>query len=119
MATNNKSPGTFANVHKAFVPFGPGVSLHILRNVLATAGLRMFCGPATAVIEGVTGKSNEKTARMQQFLKEQYFNIDASGKTGGLKATVARDMFMRSMYVAVAYTMFSTIERSLVKLWPK
>jgi hypothetical protein len=159
MATNNKAPGTFPNVHRAFVPFGPGVSLHILRNVLATAGLRMFCGPATAIIEGATGKSNEMTAlagsfggnvlsacmtapvhqaygfcvttpeyrswssnekasRMQQYLKAQYFNTDASGKSS-LKATVARDMFMRSMYVAVAYTMFSTIERGLVKMWPK
>jgi hypothetical protein len=159
MATNSKAKGTFTNVHNALKPFGPGVSLHILRNILATAGLRMFCGPATSLVEGVTGKSNEvtalagsfggnvlsacmtapvhqaygfcvttpeytswsaneKQARMQAFLKQQYFHTDAAGKSS-LKSVVARDMFMRSMYVAVAFTMFSTIERGLVKMWPR
>lgn len=159
MAKNNKSPGTFANVHPAWKPWGPGVGLHVFRNILATAGLRMFCTPAEMAIETVTGTKNEFTAlagsfsgnvlsacmtapvhqlyaftattpelatlssseqvaRMQSYLKETYFVTDAAGKSS-LKATVGRDMFMRSMYVAVAYTMFSTIERTLVKLWPK
>lgn len=154
MAANNKTPGLYKNVHPVYKPFGPGVGIHIFRNILATAGLRMFCTPATAAIEGVTGVKNEATTlagsfagnvmsacmtapvhqaygytvttpelaelstsesmkRMQGFLTEQYF------ENGKLKATVGRDMFMRSMYVAVAYTMFSTIERALVKCWPK
>lgn len=158
MAKNMKSPGTFANVHPSWKPFGPGVSLHIARNVVATAGLRMFCGPATWVVEKAAGTSNgmtqlggdfignvggacltapihqaygftvttpelatmsssEKMARMKQFLKDQYL-VTEGGKTR-LSGIVPRDLFMRSMYVATAYTLYSTIERNLVAFWPK
>mmetsp|Transcript_87363 Transcript_87363/g.151254 ORF Transcript_87363/g.151254 Transcript_87363/m.151254 type:complete len:269 (+) Transcript_87363:89-895(+) len=153
-AKNVKSPGSFPNPHSPYKPFGPGVGIHIFRNVLATAGLRMFCTPATAAIEKVTGAKNEATTlagsfagnvlaacltapvhqcynftvstpelqtmssaeqleKMKGFLTESYF------EAGKLKPTVGRDMFMRSMYVAVAYTMFSTIERACVAFWPK
>merc|ERR1712151_585242 len=159
MAKNNAAPGTFSKVHPSWKPWGPGVGLHVIRNIMATAGLRMFCTPAEAVIETVTGKKNELTAvagsfsgnvlsacmtapihqlygftvtkpelatmssseaaaKMKGFLKDQYFVTDAAGKSS-LKAIVGRDMFMRTMYVAVAYTLFSTIERTLIKFWPK
>jgi len=158
MAKNQKAPGTFANVHPSWKPFGAGLGLHILRNVVATAGLRLFCQPCTAVVEAAAGKSNaltqlggdfagnicgacltapihqlygftvttpelatmsmsEKQGRMVQFLKDQYL-VTVDGKTR-LSSVVPRDLFMRSMYVAVAYTMFSTLEKALVNNWPK
>lgn len=154
MATNAKAPGTFANVHPSWKPFGPGLSINVARNVLAVAGLRLFCTPCTWAAEKISGKSNagtqlagdfagnvmgacltapvhqiynftvttpeiatlsggEKMARMQQFLKDQYT------VNGRISSVVPRDLFMRSMYVAVAYTLYSTLERTLVKMWPK
>lgn len=156
MAKNAESPGTIKNVHPSWKPFGPGLGIHIFRNFIATAGLRMFCTPCTKVIEGVTGKSNglttlagdfsgnvcaaclsapvhqmfgytvttpelatmsmsEQKTAMVDFLKRQY--LDPS--TGRLSSVVPRDLFMRSMYVAVAYTMYSSLERALVANWPK
>lgn len=156
MAANGKNPGLFKTVHPSWKPWGPGVSIHIFRNVIATAGLRMFCTPCTFLIEKASGKSNgltqlggdfagnvcaaclsapvhqmynynvttpelqtlsgsELRQRYVQFLKDQYLET-SNGKTR-LSAVVPRDLFMRSMYVAVAYTMYSTLERSLVKFW--
>merc|ERR1719464_1644861 len=63
--------------------------------------------------ELATMSGSEKMARMQAFLKSQYI------KDGRLSSVVPRDLFMRSMYVAVAYTLYSTLERTLVKVWPK
>jgi len=60
-----------------------------------------------------TMSASEKMARMQSFLKDQYM-VD-----GRLSSVVPRDLFMRSMYVAVAYTLYSTLERTLVKHWPR
>jgi len=158
MAKNAVSPGTFKNVHPSWKPWGPGIALHFTRNLVATAGLRLFCGPTTRFVETVTGKKNALTqlggdflgnvggacltapihqlygytvstpelatmsgsevrARSVQFLKETYL-VTEGGKTR-LSAIVPRDLFMRSMYIAVAYTMFSTIERTLIQVWPK
>jgi len=154
MATNAKAPGTFANVHPSWKPFGVGMSIHFGRNVLAVCGLRMFCTPCAWAAEKAAGTSNaftqlagdlggnilgacltapvhqlygftvttpdlktlgssEKMARMQQFLKDQYI------VNGRLSSVVPRDLFMRSMYVATAYTLYSTLERTLVKFWPR
>lgn len=154
MATNAKSPGTFASVHPSWKPFGPGVGINFARNVLAVAGLRLFCTPCAWAVETVSGKKNtltqllgdlggnvcgacvtapvhqcynftvttpelatmsgsEKMARLQTFLKDQYM-VD-----GRLSSVVPRDLFMRSMYVAVAYTLYSTLERTLVRHWPQ
>lgn len=158
MAKNEKAPGSFKTIHKAWNPYGPGIGIHIARNALATAGLRIFCQPCQWVIEKTSGKSNEWTvlggsffgnvmsacmtapvhqmygftvttpelkdmpgsearARMMKFLKDQYL-VTVDGKTR-LAGGVARDMTMRSMYVATLYTMFSTIERTLVEKWPR
>merc|ERR1712151_698825 len=51
----------FANVHPSWKPFGPGLSIHVARNVLAVCGLRMFCTPCTWAAEKVSGKSNALT----------------------------------------------------------
>lgn len=156
MAKNSESPGAIKNVHPSWKPFGPGFGIHVFRNLIATAGLRMFCQPCTSVIEKAAGKSNalttlagdfsgnvmaaclsapvhqcfgftvttpelgampmaERQQRLVQFLKDQY--LDPS--TGRLSSVVPRDLFMRSMYVAVAYTMYSSLERALVANWPK
>lgn len=158
MAKNQKSPGAIAKVHPSWKPFGPGISIHAFRNIIATAGLRMFCTPCTWMLEKATGKSNalitlggdfsgnvcaaslsapvhqlygftvttpelasmngaEKRARMVQFLKDQYLET-VDGRTR-LSKVVPRDLFMRSMYVAVAYTMYSSLERGLVANWPR
>merc|ERR1711865_451768 len=61
LAKNSKAPGTIKNVHPAVKPWGPGLGLHIFRNVIATAGLRMFSMPCTYAIETATGKSNPLT----------------------------------------------------------
>jgi len=157
MATNAKNPGKIANVHSAYKPFGPGFGIHVARNIIATAGLRMFCDPCVRVVETASGKKNgmtqlsgdftgnvlaaclsapvhqlygftvttpelqtlsgaEKRERMIQFLKEQYLETK-DGRTR-LSSVVPRDLFMRSMYVAVAYTMYGTLERTLVNSWP-
>lgn len=158
MAKNGKSPGTFPKVHPSYMPYGPGFGIHVFRNVIATAGLRMFCKPCTWAIEQASGKSNgltqlggdftgnvcaaclsapvhqlygftvttpelgnmsgsEQRQRMVKFLKDQYLETK-DGRTR-LSKVVPRDLFMRSMYVAVAYTMYSSLERSLVANWPK
>jgi len=158
IAKNSKEPGTFKSVHPSWKPYGPGVGVHILRNIIATAGLRMFCGPCTSAIESATGKQNGATKlggdfagnvmgacltapihqvygftvttpelatlsskdaaqRMKDFLKDQY-TVTENGKTT-LSKLVPRDLFMRSMYVATAYTLFSTLERALVTYWPR
>lgn len=69
----------------------------------------------TPELQSLSG--GEKRARMVKFLKDQYL-VTENGKTR-LSAVVPRDLFMRSMYVAVAYTMYSTLERTLVKMWPR
>lgn len=158
MAKNAKSPGSIPNLHPTWKPYGPGLGIHIFRNVIATAGLRMFCTPCTQVIEQATGKKNALTTlagdfsgnvcaaclsapvhqlygytvttpelgnlpwdqqrdRMVQFLKAQYTETK-DGRTR-LSSVVPRDLFMRSMYVAVGYTMYSSLERGLVANWPK
>jgi len=158
MAKNAQAPGTIASPHPAWKPFGPGIGLHISRNIIATAGLRMFCTPCTNVIESLTGTKTEGTqiagsfcgnvvsacmtapvhqmygytvstpelaklstgeqlGALKQFMLDQY-TVVSNGKRS-IGATVPRDLFMRSMYVAVMYTMFSTGERQLVKNWPR
>eukprot|EP00928_Gymnodinium_smaydae_P031777 TRINITY_DN23215_c0_g1_i1.p1 TRINITY_DN23215_c0_g1~~TRINITY_DN23215_c0_g1_i1.p1 ORF type:complete len:276 (-),score=49.61 TRINITY_DN23215_c0_g1_i1:256-1083(-) len=158
MAKNEKAPGTFKSVHPSYKPFGPGLGIHITRNILATAGLRIFCTPCSWILEKAAGKSNamttlggdfagnvvsacltapihqlygftvttpelaemsgaEKRNRMMQFLKDQYL-ITENGKTR-LSATVPRDLGMRAAYVATLYTMYSTLERFLIREWPK
>jgi len=57
----------------------------------------------------------ERRAALVQFLKDQYL-VPGTSK---LSPTVPRDLFMRSMYVAVAYTMYSTLERTLVASWAR
>jgi len=157
-AVNGKAPGTFKTLHPSWKPWGPGVGIHAFRNIIATAGLRIFEGPCTWAVEKASGTSNalttvggslfgnvvaaclsapvhqlfgftvstpelatlsgaESRARMVQFLKDQYL-VTENGSTR-LSKVVPRDLFMRSMYVATAYTMYGTLERALVASWPK
>mmetsp|Transcript_37513 Transcript_37513/g.83776 ORF Transcript_37513/g.83776 Transcript_37513/m.83776 type:complete len:250 (+) Transcript_37513:164-913(+) len=157
MAMNQVSPGSIPAVHPSWKPFGPGFGIHVFRNVIATAGLRMFCKPCTFVVEKASGTSNslttlagdfggnvcaaclsapvhqlygftvttpelrtlpgsEQRQRMISFLKSQY--LETTGGRTRLSGIVPRDLFMRSMYVAVAYTMYSSVERTLVANWP-
>mmetsp|Transcript_29913 Transcript_29913/g.85720 ORF Transcript_29913/g.85720 Transcript_29913/m.85720 type:complete len:272 (+) Transcript_29913:77-892(+) len=158
MAKNQKAPGSIKSLHPSWKPLGPGFGIHVFRNVIATAGLRMLSTPCTRAVERMTGKSNaltmlagdfagnvcaaclsapvhqlygftvttpelatmgmsEKKDRMLRFLKDQYLETK-DGRTR-LSAVVPRDLFMRSMYVAVAYTIYGTLERTLVAKWPQ
>jgi len=159
LATNMKSPGTIKTLQPAYKPFGPGVGIYIARNIISTAGLRIFCSPCTSAIEMVSGKKNgftqlggdfagnviaaslstpmhqlygyvvttpemwtatnkEKYEKSVAFLKRHFLTKNEKGATR-LSATIPRDLFMRSMYIAVAYTMYSTLERALIANWPK
>lgn len=159
MAKNEKAPGSIKNVQPTYKPFGAGIGIHITRNILGTAGLRLFCTPCTYLWEKATGTKNhmttlagdftgnviaagmtapvhqlygftvttpelqtmsgaDKRARMVQFLKEQYLVAGENGKMR-LSSNVPRDLFMRAAYVATLYTMFSTVERTLIAVWPK
>jgi len=89
-------------------------------NVMAaclSAPVHQLYGFTVTTPELATMKGAEKRERMVRFLKEQYL-VTENGRTR-LSKVVPRDLFMRSMYVAVAYTMYSTMERTLVKMWPK
>jgi hypothetical protein len=57
--------------------------------------------------------TGEYVGKLKEFLGNQYF------ENGRLSSVVPRDLFMRAMYVAVAYTMYSSLERGLVANWPK
>jgi len=61
MAKNAKTPGAIQNIHPSWKPWGPGVGIHAFRNIVATAGLRMFSTPCTQLVEKVSGKSNALT----------------------------------------------------------
>jgi len=158
MAKNEKVPGHIKNVQPSWKPFGPGLGIHIGRNILATSGLRMFCLPCTWGIEKATGSSSamttlagdfagnvvsacltapvhqlygftvttpelaelssaERRSRATQFLRDQY--LVTEGGVTRLSATVPRDLFMRAAYVATLYTLYSTLERYIIREWPK
>lgn len=157
IAKNAQAPGSFKNIQAAWKPWGPGVGIHVGRNILATLGLRVFCQPCTFALEKMTGKKNAFTQiggdfcgnvlsacmtapmhqlygfmatspelagldrdvvkkRMAAFLREQYTEM-GNGKRV-FKATLPRDLMMRSMYVATLYTLFVTYERAVIKCWP-
>jgi hypothetical protein len=56
LAANMKGAGIpTARIQSPFKPIGPGISIHITRNCLATAGLRLFKDPWTALFEKMAG----------------------------------------------------------------
>jgi hypothetical protein len=67
-----------ARIQNPMVPFGPGISLHISRNVLAMVGMRVLCDPITKSLEKATGlKDNAGVTLAGDFLS----NIAAAGLT--------------------------------------
>jgi hypothetical protein len=66
-----------ARVQNPMKPFGPGVSLHISRNVLAMIGMRVLCDPITQSLEKATGQKNAGITLAGDFLS----NIAAAGLT--------------------------------------
>jgi len=56
MAKNAKTPGAIQNIHPSWKPWGPGVGIHAFRNIVATAGLRMFSTPCTQLVESLWQK---------------------------------------------------------------
>lgn len=69
IATNEQSPGKIKNVQPVWKPWGlpSGFAIHVFRNAVANAGLRIFCTPAERAIETVTGTSNEATKTAGSF----------------------------------------------------
>jgi hypothetical protein len=64
LVANQKHPGRIATVHAAWKPWGHGVGIHVARNMVATAGLRLFHLPCTYLVENVTGRSTALTVLM-------------------------------------------------------
>lgn len=64
LATNQKA-GTsiIGKPQSPFVPFGPGVVLHAARNVLSTAGIRIFNTPVTAALEKLNKKTGNRVSK--------------------------------------------------------
>lgn len=145
--------GHMPRIQSPFNPYGPGMGLNCLRNIIAMSGMRVVNEPISNAIEKVAGKktgtvtlvsdlaanicaacmtapihmlyqytattpelwdksSGEQVQEWKKFLNKQYF------PGGKLSSTVARDLFLRSLYIATAYTMFVNIERSAVRYWP-
>jgi len=64
-------------VQNPMIPYGPGISLHILRNGFAMIGMRLLCDPITSGLEKVTGQKNAGITLAGDFLS----NIAAAGLT--------------------------------------
>merc|ERR550514_1021461 len=59
------------------IPYGPGITLHISRNVLAMIGMRVLCDPITKSLESVSGQKSAGITLAGDFLS----NIAAAGLT--------------------------------------
>lgn len=64
-------------VQNPFKPFGPGVSVHVTRNLLAMSGMRITCEPITHAIEKIVGGKSAAGTLAGDFLA----NITAAGIT--------------------------------------
>jgi len=49
--------GNQVEVWNPLIPFGPGSSLHVLRNIVALSGMRIFSGPCQAMLPGALRKT--------------------------------------------------------------
>jgi len=156
LATNAKAgKDIIPKVHRAYVPYGPGVLLHISRNIIATSGIRIFNVPINNALDKVnngrvnkgvvdfvgdfganvlgsalsmpihmlynftvctpelwTMKPSDKKTAMVDYLKKQYI------RDGKISPLLMRDLGLRILYLAQAYTLYATIEKSLVAYWP-
>jgi hypothetical protein len=59
------------------MPYGPGITLHISRNVFAMIGMRILCDPITKSLEKITGTQSGAITLAGDFLS----NIAAAGLT--------------------------------------
>jgi len=82
-----------------------------------TAPVHQLYGFTVTTPEMATLSSSQKMERMKGFLKDQYTET-VNGRVR-LSSVVPRDLFMRSAYIATAYTLYSTLEKTLVKNWPR
>lgn len=64
-------------VQNPFKPFGPGISVHLLRNMLAMSGMRITCQPITGALEKIAGGESAGVTLAGDFLA----NITAAGIT--------------------------------------
>ena len=64
-------------VQNPMIPCGPGISLHIARNVFAMIGIRVLCDPITQTLEKVTGQKGAAVTLAGDFTS----NIAAAGLT--------------------------------------
>lgn len=61
----------------------------------------------------------DRIGQMLGFVSRTYIVYGPSGGIVGLSRTLARDLFMRCVYIASLYAMFATIERTLVAWWKR
>lgn len=76
--------------------------MHMLYQFVITSGPELWEKPRA-----------EQNAACMKFLKDAYF------PGGKLSSVIARDLFLRSGYIATAYTMYVNIERAAIANWPK
>lgn len=144
-------------IQPSYMPWGPGITMNILRNIAVMSGPRVVSGKVNKLLQKSLGPGElaavlgdlvanifagcismplhqlysytvatmamwdmslgEYASALGRYLSGQYFTTTSSGwKT--FSPLMARDLALRSFYVMVAFTSFTTIERNLVKYWP-
>uniref|UniRef100_A0A6U8XQE9 ADP,ATP carrier protein n=1 Tax=Zooxanthella nutricula TaxID=1333877 RepID=A0A6U8XQE9_9DINO len=83
MAFNSEvqQSGTGAEVPlwNPLIPLGPGVAVHVVRNVVALSGIRIFSGPCQKVLKRLTQSFNvELPLGLQRFLSDFVASIGAA-----------------------------------------
>lgn len=144
-------------IQPSYLPWGPGISLNILRNIAVMSGPRVVSGKIAMILERSMGPGQltsilgdlianifagcismplhqlysytvatmsmwhlsygEYLRALLSYLSGQYFTTTSSGYRT-ISTLMVRDLALRSIYVMVAFTSFTTIERNLVKYWP-
>jgi len=107
-----KLSGTSSGVTALAGDFGGNIC-----GACVTAPVHQLYGFTVTTPELATMSSAEKVVRMKAFLRDQYTET-VNGKVR-LSSVVPRDLFMRTAYIATAYTLYSTLEKTLVKNWPR
>jgi len=64
-------------VQNPLMPWGPGVSMHLARNVFAMAGMRVFADPIKESLQSITGSKSESVSVLADLIS----NIAAAGIT--------------------------------------
>lgn len=143
--TRNAQLAYRGRTEQRLVPWGPGLSYHVARNVLAMSGLRVFGEPCSRLLEPLLGQHaatriasdllcNMAVSALSTPLHMAYTwkatNLqDTKGfkeilrhqwlENGRLRPTVGRDVILRVAYNASIFTLYGAVERTVMALWPR